>query len=257
LRADTPEKQVSNSKDLFASSLLLSASAGRSLLDSCDIAWSLWLDASRRFQDSYYFASSMLRNSSDCFTVACEQGSNKFKLFWLRMPLLLLQEEATAVADPNKPLTMLPALRSASLEAITMLTIGSIAFYCIVFGLWQILFGRVGGDPLKVYVVEEAASVPADHDVVADDYFSEDGDDVVAGQGDEQAEAPVTTATIAAPLRRSKRVAAQLSRVSCSEISEDVAREVAFSMCATSGPRRSARLAAKLRVNGKPHPACR
>jgi hypothetical protein len=213
-----------------------------------------------------------------------------------------LLEDADPVAVPNIPLPLLHALPRSSRYAITMLTIGSVAFYCIVFGLWQFLFGCVGDDPLKVLinadVGEEAASVSADRDVVADDHLSEDVDDgVVDGQGDEPVEAPVATATIPAPLRRSKRVAAQLSRASCSEVVQDVPQEVALSMCATSprrsarlaakprvaaqlsrascsevarevpqevalsicatSPRRSARLAAKLRVNGKPQRACR
>jgi hypothetical protein len=62
-----------------------------------DIASSLWLDASRRLQDrlqdGYYFASSLLR---DLVAVACEQY----------MPLVLLQEDATPVAAPTKPLTV-------------------------------------------------------------------------------------------------------------------------------------------------------
>jgi hypothetical protein len=62
--------------DLFASSLLQTASASRRLRDSCDIASSLWLEASRRLQESYYFASSLLRESSDLAAVACEQDSN-------------------------------------------------------------------------------------------------------------------------------------------------------------------------------------
>jgi hypothetical protein len=76
----------------------------------------------------------------------------------------------------------------------------------------------------------------------ADDVL-EHVDDGVAGQDDVPVEAPVAAVTIAAPLRRSKRVAAQLCRALCSEVGPSV--------CATSGPRRSARLAAKARVNYK------
>jgi hypothetical protein len=229
------------------------------LRDSYDTASSLWLDASRRLhdrlQESYYFASSLLRDSSDLVAVACEQYSSS--------------------------MTVLQALRIASRYAITTLTIGSSAFYCIVFGLWQILFGCVGDDRLKLliqvvgsmvialiakYVTEaiwhcfwlvlihdaDDASEDAD-DVFEDvDDILEDVDEWVAGQDDVPVEAPVATVTIAAPLRRSKRVAAQLCRALCSE----VAPEVGPSICATSGPRRSARLAAKSRVNYKPHPAC-
>jgi hypothetical protein len=104
-------------------------------------------------------------------------------------------------------------------------------------------------------------AVPADRDVVADDYVPEDADDVVAGQGDEPVEEPVAAAAIAAPLRRSKRVAAQLCRTPCSEVAREVVPEVtpeiAPSICATSGRRRSARLATKPRVNYTPFLACR
>jgi hypothetical protein len=92
----------------------------------------------------------------------------------------------------------------------------------------------------------------AARNVDGDDDVAEDVDDGVAGQDDVPVEAPVATVTIAAPLRRSKRVAAQRCHALCLE----VAPEVAPSSCATSGPRRSARLAAKPRVNCKPYPAC-
>jgi hypothetical protein len=65
-----------NGTDLFASSLLQTASASRRLRDSYEIASSLWLDASRRLQESYYVPSSLLRESSDLAAVACEQDSN-------------------------------------------------------------------------------------------------------------------------------------------------------------------------------------
>jgi hypothetical protein len=72
----------------------------------------------------------------------------------------------------------------------------------------------------------------------------EEADDGVAVQDDVPVEAPVPTVTIAAPLRRSKRVAAQQCRA--------VFPGVAPNACAArGGPRRSARLAAKPRVNYK------
>jgi hypothetical protein len=263
--AVTHQEQVCNGTDLFASSLLQTVSASRRLRDSYDIASSLWLDASRRLQDSYHFASSLLRDSSDLVAAACEQDSSS--------------------------MTVLQALRSASRYAITTLTIGSSAFYCIVFGLWQVLFGCVGDDRLKLLIqvvgsmviafiakyvteaiwhyfwsvlihdaddgledaddgLEDADDASEDADDVLEDVDDvlEDVDEGVAGQDDVPVEAPVATVTIAAPLRRSKRVAAQLCRALCSEVGP--------SICAASGPRRSARLAAKSRVTYKPHPAC-
>jgi hypothetical protein len=149
-----------------------------------------------------------------------------------------------------------------------------------MFGSWQILLGCVGDDPLKLLILvvgtmvvalvveyvteaiwyyywlvfihvdaEAEADADADDDVLEDaDDVLEDVDDGVASQDDVPVEAPVVTVTIAAPLRRSKRVAAQLCRALCSEVAPDPN--------ATSGPRRSARLAAKPRVNYKPHPTC-
>jgi hypothetical protein len=121
------------------------------------------------------------------------------------MPLVLLQEDATPVAAPTKPLTVLQALRIASRYAITTLTIGSIAFYCIV----QILFGCVRDAPLKllfqvfgtmvVALIAKYATEAIWHyfwlvlihdtdDVLEDtDDVSEDTDDVLEDAGDEVA----------------------------------------------------------------------
>jgi hypothetical protein len=94
-------------------------------------------------------------------------------------------------------------------------------------------------------VVDEVAAVPAVRDVVADDSLSEDADDEVAAMDDELVEeGPVAIVMIVAPpLRRSKRVAAQ-RRVA-------LRSGVAPSPYATTGLRRSARLAGKPRVNYK------
>jgi hypothetical protein len=212
-----------------------------------------------------------------------EPGSDR--LYFLTMPLVLLQEDATPVAAPTKPLTVLQALRSASLDAITTLTIGSIAFYCIVFVLWQILFGCVGDAPLKLLIQVFGTMVIAliakyvteaiwhyfwlvlihDTDDVLEypDAVLEDPDDVledpddvledaggeVAGQDNVPVEAPLATVTIAAPLRRSKRVAALLCCALCPEVAPNA-------FATRGGLRRSARLAAKPRVNYKPYLTC-
>jgi hypothetical protein len=98
-----------------------------------------------------------------------------------------------------------------------------------------------------------AVPAQAAHDVDDDDYLSEDADDndEVVAQDDELVEAePVATVTIVAPLRRSKRVAAQ--RALCQEVAPEVTPEVAPNAYATrAGARRSTRLAAKTRVNYK------
>jgi hypothetical protein len=101
-----------------------------------------------------------------------------------------------------------------------------------MFGMWQILLGCVGDDPLKVLILVVGTmlvaliieymtkaiwyhywSVFIHVDVDADDDVSEDADDVledvddgVAGQDNMPVEAAVAAVTIAAPLRRSNRI---------------------------------------------------
>jgi hypothetical protein len=90
------------------------------------------------------------------------------------------------------------------------------------------------------------AAAPAVADFDVDDYLWEDADDndEVAVQDDEVEEEPVAIVMIVAPpLRRSKRVAAQQCKV--------LRSAVAPSPYAMTGLRRSARLAAKPRVNYK------
>jgi hypothetical protein len=134
----------------------------------------------------------------------------------------------------NKPLTVPHALHIASQYAITALVIGSIVFYCIMVGSWKILFGFVGDDLSKLLIQVVGTMVVAlfakyvtktiwyylrlvfirgdEDDAFLEDVgvgVPEDADDDFAGQDVAPAEAPVATVTIAAPLRRSKRVAAQ------------------------------------------------
>ncbi len=310
--AVTHEERESNSTDLFASSILQSASASRRLKDSYDIASSLWLDASRRTsrrlrtvmddikpltRDSVdnilaWFANTLQAHRA-AFRYAIAALTSKasvptaflspeiLNVLSKQCPLIVTTCEVD-VMDATKPLTVLQALRIASRYAITAMTIGSIAFFCIMIGSWQILLGWVCDDPLNLLILvvgtmvvalvveyvtdaiwyyywlvfihvdvdddlEDIADALADigdvlEDVVdaledVDDVLEdvddalEDVDDGVAVHDDVPVEAPVERvriAMIAAPLRRSKRVAAQ--------------------GCLA---RRSARLAAKPRVNYK------
>ena len=358
--AVTHEERESNSTDLFASSILQSASASRRLKDSYDIASSLWLDASRRTsrrlrtvmddikpltRDSVdnvlaWFANTLqAHRAAFRYAIAALSASTSRRLrtvmddikplahdsvdnvlAWFantlqapraafryaiavmtskapvptaflspeilnvlskQCPLIVTTCEVD-VMDATKPLTVLQALRIASRYAITAMTIGSIAFFCIMIGSWQILLGWVCDDPLNLLILvvgtmvvalvveyvtdaiwyyywlvfihvdvdddlEDIADALADigdvlEDVVdaledVDDVLEdvddalEDVDDGVAVHDDVPVEAPVERvriAMIAAPLRRSKRVAAQ--------------------GCLA---RRSTRLAAKPRVNYK------
>jgi hypothetical protein len=100
--------------------------------------------------------------------------------------------------------------------------------------------------PPEQNVVDEVAAASAVRDNVEDDYPSaaDDVDDEVTGKDDERLEEPVAIVMIVAPpLRRSKRVAAQ----QCKALRSGVAP----SPYATSGLRRSARLAGLPRVNYK------
>ncbi len=280
--AVTHEEQVSNSTNMFASSLLQTASASRRLRDVMD-------DIKPLTQDSVDNVLAWFANTLQASRVAFRFAVNavipkaSFPHGFLSPEILnILSKQCplivTTCEEDAKPLTVLQALRIASRYAITTLTIGSIAFFCMMFGSWQILLGCVGDDPLKLLIlvvgtmvvalvveyvteaiwyyywlvfihVDAEANADADDDVLEDaDDALEDVDDGVASQDDVPEEAPVVTVTIAAPLRRSKRVAAQLCRALCSEVAPDPN--------ATSGPRRSARLAAKPRVNCKPYPAC-
>jgi hypothetical protein len=381
--AVTHEERESNSTDLFASSILQSASASRRLKDSYDIASSLWLDASRRtsrrlrtvmddikpltrdsvdnvlasfantlqaHRAAFRYAIATLTSkalvptaflspeilnilSKQCplIVTTCEvdamddikplaHDSVDNVLAWFantlqapraafryaiavmtskapvptafflpeilnvlskQCPLIVTTCEVD-VMDATKPLTVLQALRIASRYAITAMTIGSIAFFCIMIGSWQILLGWVCDDPLNLLILvvgtmvvalvveyvtdaiwyyywlvfihvdvdddlEDIADALVDVDDALEDVDDvledvddaledvddalEDVDDGVAVHDDVPVEAPVERvriAMIAAPLRRSKRVAAQ--------------------GCLA---RRSTRLAAKPRVNYK------
>jgi hypothetical protein len=99
--------------------------------------------------------------------------------------------------------------------------------------------------PLEQNIIDEVAAAPAVRDIDDDDYLSEDADDEVAVQDDELVEEePVAIVMIVLPpLRRSKRVAAQ----QCNALRSAVAP----SPYATTGLRRSARIAGKPRVNYK------
>jgi hypothetical protein len=98
-------------------------------------------------------------------------------------------------------------------------------------------------------VVDEVAAAPAvrdiDDDDDDDDYLSEEAGDEVAAQDDELEEEELVAIVmiVAPPLRRSKRVAAQ----QCNALRSAVPP----SPYATTGLRRSARLAGKPRVNYK------
>jgi hypothetical protein len=348
--AVTPEEQVNNGTDLFASSFLLIASTSRRLLDAMDDAKPStndlvndalsWLAKTVQISRGAFryaiteltptssvptaFLSPEILNmlSKQCPLIAttCEvdamddikpstHDSVASMLAWfattlkttraavryavnaltptpskLSAPTAFLSPEIIMVfskqcahivttcevdeIDAPKPLVVLQALWRVSRYAITMLTIGSIAFFCILFGSWQNLLGCVGDDPLKLLILlvgtmvvalvmeysteaiwnyywsvfihvdaEAKVDADADDDVFDDahDALEDDAQDGVAGQDDVPVEAPVAAPTIAAPLRRSKRVAAQ----QCDALRSAVTT------------RRSARLAGKPRVNYK------
>jgi hypothetical protein len=110
----------------------------------------------------------------------------------------------------------------------------------------KFLQGRSYDIPREENVVDEVAAASAVRDNVEDDYLlvEDDVDDEVTGEDDEQLEEPVAVVMIVAPpLRRSKRVAAQRCKA--------LRSGVAPSPYATSGLRRSARLAGLPRVNYK------
>jgi hypothetical protein len=115
-------------------------------------------------------------------------------------------------AIDTKPLTLLQALRIVYWYAITVLTLNSIAYFASgatmlasKIYLLAILF------ILGLYVI----------------YDAYDGVDVPV-------EVPVATAKHAAPLRRSRRVAAQFSRASYMEVAREVARGRRSKICSRS-----------------------
>jgi hypothetical protein len=63
--------------------------------------------------------------------------------------------------DITKPLTVPHALRIVSRYLITALVVGSLVFYCIMLGSWQILLGCAGNDPLKLLIRVVATMVVA------------------------------------------------------------------------------------------------
>jgi hypothetical protein len=156
------------------------------------------------------------------------------RLFWLTIPLVLLQEEATPVAASVPS----PVAHEEDEEATNARESGRL-FWLLVVGTMVIaLVIKYVTEAIWYYYWSLFIHVDAEADADADDAVFDDADDVledvddgVAGQDDVPVEAPVAAVTIAAPLRRSKRIAAQ--------------------QCNALGPRRSARLASKPRVNYK------
>jgi hypothetical protein len=154
-------------------------------------------------------------------------------------PTFVTIDEVDAIG--TKPLTVLQFIHIVYRYTMTALTLGSIAYFAIgveflasKIYLLAIMFAW------GLYVIKLALGLhvinDADEDVPEDaDDVLEDADNGVAGQDDVPVEAPIAAVTIVAPLRRSKRVAAQ--------------RCEALRSAVTS--RRSARLAGKPRVNYK------
>jgi hypothetical protein len=97
--------------------------------------------------------------------------------------------------------------------------------------------GEDADDALRIGDVGE----DADYVLRIDDVRG-DADDDFAGQDDAPVEAPVAPVTVAAPRRRSERIAARQCRALFPEVAPNVC-------VARGGPRRSARLAVMLRVN--------
>jgi hypothetical protein len=154
-------------------------------------------------------------------------------------PLIVSTCEVDAM-DNTKPLIVLKALRIASRYCIPAVTLGSIVSFAsgvkmVASTIYLLAIMFALGFLYVINGVDDDVWEDA-HDALEDAHDAlEDADDGVAGQDDVPVEAPVAAPTIAAPLRRSKRVAAQ----QCDALRSAVTT------------RRSARLAGKPRVNYK------